>query len=153
MPRARASPAATFPTPSLFCGRVHALPVLTLCRQPLNLTDLPNYFKPIEVFVKFSQSEVCRPLSATSRYGGVDTGVTGGRYQPVSAASACQTSAMGPVDACEATAGRPSRRRTNCLDTHGASTARRTLKYRGAVAYASSLWVNSGRRALSSLSD
>nr|KAE8918674.1 hypothetical protein PF009_g31013 [Phytophthora fragariae] len=31
---------------------------------------------------------------------------------------------MRPVDACEATAGRPSRRRTSCSDTHGASTAR-----------------------------
>ncbi|KAE8911699.1 hypothetical protein PF003_g4630 [Phytophthora fragariae] len=60
---------------------------------------------------------------------------------------------MGPVDACEATAVRPSRRRTNCLDTHGSSTARRALKYRGAVAFASGLWVNSGRRALSSLSN
>ncbi|KAE8877113.1 hypothetical protein PF007_g28267 [Phytophthora fragariae] len=60
---------------------------------------------------------------------------------------------MRPVDACEATAGRPSRRRTSCSDTHGASTARCALKYRGAVAYASSLWVNSGRRALSSLSN
>ncbi|KAE8984424.1 hypothetical protein PR001_g23181 [Phytophthora rubi] len=77
--------------------------------------------------------------------------VTGGRYQPVSAASARQTSAMRPVDACEATAGRPSRRRTSCSDTHGASTARRALKYRGAVAYASSLWVNPGQRPLSSL--
>ncbi|KAE8893809.1 hypothetical protein PF003_g22336 [Phytophthora fragariae] len=58
---------------------------------------------------------------------------------------------MRPVDACETKAGRPSRRRTSCSDTHGASTARPALKYRGAVAYASSLWVNSGQRALSSL--